>query len=198
MMNRFTMLSLFASLALAINCSAADDFLIPDNWDGLVKEYWKIEGDTVIGKTTEKQTFNTFLCSKKIYADFELSFKVKLVNGNSGIQIRSKIADSKKFSVSGPQADIGAGYWGSLYGELFGGMMKASDAKMVNPILKSGDFNDYSIKVVGKKVTIIVNGLTTVDEEFEKLPATGIIAFQVHSGDPMEVIYKEIKFKELK
>ncbi|HKB38719.1 MAG TPA: family 16 glycoside hydrolase, partial [Gemmataceae bacterium] len=86
--------------------------------------------------------------------------------------------------------------WGSLYGE-GSGMMQAS-SKESQKTVKQDDFNDYSIKVVGKKVTIKVNGETTVDKEFDKLPAEGVIAFQLHAGGPMEVTYKDIKFKELK
>ena len=50
---------------------------------------------------------------------------------------------------------------------------------------------------VGKHVTIKLNGETTVDGDFAKAPDTGIIALQLHSGGPMEVIFKNIQFKEL-
>jgi hypothetical protein len=182
------------------DAARADDFLKPDNWEGLVKEYWTIKDGAVVGETKEPQKFNTFLCSKKKYKDFEMSFKVRLKNGggNSGVQIRSEIANPKTFAVKGPQADIADGYWGCLYGELFGGMMKDAPKDQVNKVLKKDDFNDYSIKVVGKKVTIKLNGLVTVDQEFDKLPDEGIIAFQLHAGAPMQVTFKDIKFAELK
>ncbi len=189
-------------LALVSVTAHADDFLKDDNWEGL-KDYWKIEGETVIGASPkEGLKSNTFLCSKTKYKDFELTCQVKLSGGgdaNSGVQIRSKLADAKKFTVAGPQCDIGAGYWGCLYGELFGGMMKQADAKAVNAKLKKDDFNDYHIKCVGKHVTISVNGVVTVDDDFEKMPEEGIIAFQLHvTKNPMEVTFKNIKFKELK
>ncbi len=190
-----TILSLFCSVQ---TLRADDDFLKPENWEG-VTEYWKIEGDTITGTTTTDPKYNNFLISKKKYKDFEMSFQVRLKDGkgNSGVQIRSKVIDDKKFIVGGPQADVGAAYWGSLYGERFGGMMKASDFKSLN--VKPDDFNDYSIKVVGKKVTIMVNGVAAVDQEFEKLPDDGVIALQIHAGFPMmEVTFKNIKFKELK
>jgi len=104
-----------------------------------------------------------------------------------------------KFVVSGPQCDIGAEFWGSLYGErLPGGMMKAAPKEVVAKVVKKDDFNDYYIKCLGKHVTIKVNGETTVDDDFEKLPDEGIIAFQLHAGGPMEVTFKNIEFKELK
>jgi hypothetical protein len=195
-------LPLLAALPLVARADdKSSDFLKPDNWEGLM-DHWKIDGTTVYGTSTKDGLkFNTFLCSKKKYGDFEMKFQIKLGGGadaNSGIQIRSRIHDMKKFAVTGPQADIGEGYWGSLYGENFGGMMKMADKNAVNAKLKKGDFNDYTIKCVGKHCTITVNGVTTVDDDFEKMPAEGIIAFQLHvTKTPMEVTFKNIEFKEL-
>lgn len=171
-----------------------------EGWQGL-ERYWSVKDGAIVGSTEPSGiTFNTFLCSKKQYGDFELSFKVRLKGGkgNSGVQIRSEIFDKEKFAVKGPQCDIGDVYWGSLYGEHFGGMMKAADKETVTRVLKKDDFNDYYIKCVGKHVTIKINGAVTVDQEFPNLPPTGIIAWQLHSGGPMEVVFKDIRFKELK
>lgn len=189
--------AIFGLLAIAGIGRADDDFLKPDNWEGL-PQYWKIERDRVVAKADQDPKFNTFFCSKKKYKNFEMSFQVKLVGGkgNSGVQIRSNVIDPKKFVVAGPQADVGAQYWGSLYGEKFGGMMKASDFKTLK--VKSDDFNEYSIRAVGKKVTIKVNGVVAVDQEFDKMPEEGIIAFQLHAGGPMEAVFQNIQFKELK
>lgn len=167
-----------------------------EGWEGLISDYWSVKEGAIVGKTNGLK-FNTFLCSKKQYSDFELSFKVKMIDGNSGVQIRSKIANPKTFAVAGPQCDMGGPYWGSLYGELFGGMMKAADAKLVGKVLKAKDFNDYYIKAVGKRITIKLNGETTVDEEFAKAPDAGIIALQLHAGGPMEITYKDIRFVDL-
>ena len=185
-----------------------EDFLKPSNWEGLEK-FWKIDGTSVVGETTEDPKFNTFFCSKEKYGDFEMSFKVQLRDGvgNSGVQIRSEVFDAKQFKVRGPQVDIGKGYWGSLYGEGVGGMMKASDPKKIAAVVKEKEFNDYSIVAKGTRITVKVNAETMVDEDFPKLPgkdakpapADGIIAFQIHGGYPkMKVEFKDIVFKKLK
>lgn len=181
------------------------DFLKPDNWEG-IKEYWTVEGTSVTGHTKVDPKFNTFLCSKTKYSDFEMSFKIRLVDGkgNSGIQVRSAVVDKEKFVVGGPQADIGQQYWGSLYGERVGGMMKACPGDFVKKHVKATDFNDYFLQVKGHHVTIKINGETAVDEDFPTTPdkkpmaETGIIAFQLHAGAPMTVEYKDIKFVNLK
>src|SRR5205823_5359739 len=107
-------------------------------WEGLLDQYWSVKDGAIIGSTLPGAApFNTFLCSKSKYRDFELQFQVKMNRaGNSGVQIRSYIHDPKKFAVSGPQADMGDQFWGSLYGENFGGMMQAADAGVVRKILK--------------------------------------------------------------
>jgi len=168
-------------------------------WRGL-NQFWSVRDGMLIGSThPDGGKFNTFLCSEKKYKDFELYFKVQLKGGaaNSGVQIRSEIFDPKRYAVKGPQCDMGQIYWGSLYGEHFGGMMQQAPKEVVVEVLKKDDFNDYYIKCVGKHVTIKLNGKTTVDRDFENLPDDGIIAWQLHQGPPMEAIFKDIHFKDL-
>src|SRR2546429_8417226 len=153
----------FACLVLLAAAPAADEkkeaFVDKElsGWEGLM-EHWSFKDGALVGTThPDGGKFNTFLCSKKKYKDFELHFQVKLTGkgwtGNSGVQVRSKILDTedgkKHFAVSGPQCDMGDVYWGSLYGEEFGGMMKQAPADVVEKVLKKDDFNDYYIKIVG-------------------------------------------------
>jgi hypothetical protein len=170
-------------------------------WEGLT-DYWSVKDGAIVGSTFPGGLkFNTFLCSKKKYRDFELHFQVRLTGkgwmGNSGVQIRSEIFDQEHLAVRGPQCDMGQGFWGSLWGEEFGGMMKAADKGLVAKVLKENEFNDYYIKCVGKHVTIKLNGETTVDGDLPKMPETGIIAWQIHGGPPMEVVFKNIRFTEI-
>jgi hypothetical protein len=197
------MLMLSASVLLACPSTADDKppFVAVDldGWEGLV-EFWKVRDGGLVGTSpADGLKFNTFLASKKTFRDFELTFQVRLKDGigNSGVQIRSEIIERKQFAVKGPQCDIGDIYWGSLYGEQFGGMMKQAPKEVVTKALKKGQFNDYSIKCVGKHVTIKLNGETTVDGDFPQMPEEGVIAFQLHAGPPMEVTYRNIKFTDL-
>jgi hypothetical protein len=202
---RFTLNTLLCLGCLAVSGLRADSDTEKffngknlDGWQGL-EGLWKVEDGAIIGDTGKGINFNTFLCSKNEYSDFEMSFKVRLKEGkgNSGVQIRSRVHDKDKLAVTGPQADIGDGWWGSLYGENFGGIMKKADAEKVNAVLKKDGFNDYGIKCIGKHVTITINGVTTVDDDF-KMPEKGIIAFQLHGGlGHMEATFKDIKFKDL-
>lgn len=215
---RLSRLLPLAALLIAAPVGRADDtedFLKAENWEGRA-DIWKIDpkAKTVVGETMEDPKYNTFFISKKKYSDFEMSFKVQLRDavGNSGVQIRSERTDKddpankKPFTVRGPQVDVGQGYWGSLYGEGVGGMMKASSPDTIKKAVKEKEFNDYVITAKGTKITIKINGETMVDQEFAKLPGkdpkdaplSGIIAFQAHGGyAKMRVEYKDIKFTDL-
>jgi hypothetical protein len=168
-------------------------------WDGLM-QYWSVKDGAIVGATPQGLKFNTFLCSKRPYGNFELKFQVRLkgATANSGVQIRSGVFDLTRYAVLGPQCDMGQIYWGSLYGEHFGGMMKQAPPELVKKVLKPEDFNDYYIRCVGQHVTIKLNGETTVDDDFKQMPDVGLIAFQLHAGGPMEVTFRNIEFTEVR
>lgn len=202
----FRLLSLALAATLVI-CSAAHGggdkgafFNGKDlsGWVGLT-EYWSVKNGAIVGAAPKGLKFNTFLCSKRPYRDFELKFQVKMTgsNPNSGVQIRSAVFNLETFAVMGPQCDMGQIYWGSLYGEHYGGMMKAAPKEIVEKVLKKDDFNDYHIRCAGNRVTIKLNGETTVDGDF-KMPAEGLICWQLHSGPAMEVVFRNIEFTEIK
>jgi hypothetical protein len=207
-LSRLLLVALTAAAATTARADDTADFLNPDNWHGRT-DIWSIKDGSVVGETKEDPKYNTFFVSKKKYSDFEMSFKTQLRDavGNSGVQIRSTLKDDKKFVVAGPQVDIGKGYWGSLYGEGVGGMMKASKPDDIKKAVKETEWNEYHIVAKGTHITVKVNGTTMVDDDFPKLPGKekekdapkdGIIAFQAHAGYPkMRVEFKDIKFTNL-
>jgi hypothetical protein len=91
-----------------------------DGWEGNL-DYFRIQdGAIVAGSLKQGIPRNEFLCTKKVYRDFELSLKVKLIGdsakANAGIQIRSRRIPNHHEMI-GYQADMGQHYWGCLYDE---------------------------------------------------------------------------------
>jgi hypothetical protein len=159
------------------------------------KSLFVVEDGAIVGRTKGDLKKNEFLVTEKPYGDFVLKAKVKIRNGNSGIQFRSKRADDGV--VSGPQADVAEGYWGLLYEEKGRGILERYPEEKANELVKKDDWNEFVITAKGTHVTIDLNGTRVIDREDPKFDKDGIIALQVHVGPEMEVRYKDVEIKEL-
>ena len=222
--------SLIALLALASTAFAEDKNLFNGKdltgWKGL--DFWSVEDGCITGRTTkEKPTKgNTFLVYKDEVADFELTFKYKIIGGNSGVQYRSKLVDEKGYVVAGYQADFEAGktYSGILYEEKGRGILAQRGQKTVikegaapnkpkvevtgevgksaeiQAKIKADDWNDYRIVAKGGHLQHFINGVQTIDvtDETALGAKKGILALQLHAGPAMVVQFKDLVLKETK
>ena len=159
-------------------------------WDGDPK-LWSVENGEIVGKSPGIKK-NEFLKSHMTVRDFRLTIKVKLVPNkeNSGMQFRSEPLASGE--MKGPQADVGAGWWGKLYEESARGLLwDKSGEKHV----KVDDWNEYVIEAVGPRIKTWINGQLCVDLTDEKISRKGIFGLQIHSGGPMEVRFRDVKLE---
>jgi len=201
-------------------------------WEGL-PDYWDVQDGAIRGHETKDKSKQTFLVYKDTVKDFELHYKFKFgtidgkVDGNSGVQFRSKMIDPKTFRVGGYQADCdaGNGYTGIIYDEagVAGGRgimskrgekthytadgdpkkpqtekLDKSDAELKKAI-KVGDWNDCVLTVKGNHVTYQINGNTTTDltDDSPKALKEGLLALQLHAGFTMEIFFKDMMIKKL-
>jgi uncharacterized protein (TIGR03067 family) len=143
---------------------------------------------------------------------------------NSGIQYRSRIFDPANWVVGGYQADFEAGdtYSGILYEERMRGILaergqkvvvKETEGKTAKEIvgtvgnsaeiqatIKKDDWNDYVVIAAGNHLQHFINGRPTVDvtdEAEAKAAKAGVLALQLHAGDPMTVAFKNLRIKML-
>lgn len=157
---------------------------------------FSVEDGVIVGRTKGDLKINQFLVTDRPYGDFHLKAKVKLRNGNSGIQFRSKRA-ADTGACSGPQADVADGYWGLLYEERGRGILDRDSVEKAKEIIHKDDWNEYEIIAQGDHVTILLNGTKVIDRTDAKFDKDGIIALQVHVGPAMEVRFKDIRIKPL-
>lgn len=174
-------------------------------WEGDTLHTWRIENGAIVGGSlTEKVPHNDFICTKRNYANFNLKLKVKLVGKsgfiNAGVQFRSQRLANPAHEMIGYQADVGPGYWGSLYDESRRNKtLAAPDSVSLKKLVKANDWNAMEIRCVDHHIRLYLNGKQTVDymEPDEKLPREGLIGLQVHGGGTLEVYYKDIILTEL-
>jgi len=173
-------------------------------WEGDTNQMWRVENGALVGGgLKETVAHNDFLCASGEFKNFDLRLKVKLEGTgfvNGGIQLRSQRAKEPAFEMVGYQADMGEGYWGSLYDESRRRKTLAfTHAAILKRIVKTNDWNDYVIRCEGPRVRLWLNGILTVDytEDEKDIPMSGLIGIQIHGGGKSEASYKDITIEEL-
>jgi len=202
------------SLLFAVLVTAASQ---DDGWvslfDGKAIDGWEVKGGTatyrvedgcIVGKTTEGSP-NSFLCTKKLYGDFELKLEIKVDDElNSGVQIRS--ANRPDGVVYGPQVEVAInGSAGFIYGEGLktGWLSEDRTDPKAQAAFKKGEWNKYRVLAEGKSIKSWINDVPVanlVDEKTGQM--SGFIGLQVHGikkgTGPYEVRFRNLSIRELK
>jgi hypothetical protein len=174
-----------------------------DGWEqinGTAK--YEVQDGTVLG-TTAQGSPNSFLCTKKHYADFELEFEVKVdPRLNSGVQFRSNsFKDYQNGRVHGYQVEIATDNAGRIYDEARRGrwLDETPPSEEARTAFKVNEWNAYKVACSGESIKTWLNGVPIVNIK-DSMTKSGFIGLQVHSfgGDPAaQVRWKNIRIKEL-
>lgn len=143
--------------------------------------------------------------------------------GNSGIRYRSKVVKPEYSVVAGYQADFECGktYSGILYEEKGRGILAQRGQKVVisegegpgkpkievtgsvgasdaiQAAIKPAEWNEYKVIANGNHLQHFINGKQTIDvtDNTQVGAKKGVLALQLHAGDPMTVQFKDIVLK---
>ena len=158
-------------------------------WAGDTTGTWHIQEGALVGGSLEKLVpHNNFLCTTRPYKNFVLTLQWKLVGTgfvNGGVQLRSQRLTNPAYEMTGYQADLGKGYWGSLYDESRRNKtLVQPDSSLIQKVLRPNDWNDYKIQCEGPRIRLWLNGQPTVDyvEKDPAIPQSGLIGLQIHGG----------------
>ncbi len=160
-------------------------------------DLWSVEDGEIVGKNKDEVKVSTYLLTKKMYSDFRLTFKTKLVKSemHSGIAFWGHVAPEKgdKYTFAGHLVMFPKGY--GLY-DLYGreGKLGVNGA----PAMKVGhdhEWNDIEILAQGNRIRVAVNGTEVMDWR-DPEPDTckeGPIGLQLHANKEAQ----EVRFKDL-
>lgn len=175
-----------------------------DDWDG-EKSRWSIEGGQLVGRSPGID-HNEFLAYDEPFGDFILKATFRMMPArpadppglrNSGIQFRSERLPGTE--MIGYQADIGEGFWGCLYDESRRNKVLArADAEAAEGVRPDG-WNQYVIRAIGPDIHTFLNDRRSIDytEDDPTVARNGRIAFQLHSGAPLEMRFKDVLVQRL-
>lgn len=158
--------------------------------------------DGIITGTSVMNTPNSFLATKKKYADFILEFDVLVDEGlNSGVQIRSNsLPDHQDGRVHGYQVEIDTSprkWSGGIYDEARRAWLYPLSLNIEGQkAFKNGAWNRYRIEAIGHRIRTWINGIPCaylIDDKTSE----GFIAFQVHGIYKEENAGKKVQWKNI-
>ena len=173
-------------------------------WQGS-HDIWHVEKGSIIAVAAPGHDRPSFLCSQRMYKDFDLRFQLSADGGMAecGVLFRSQLVGAASNEVAGPECaiygkDAPKGHvTGSLVTEPGGKVEKSAPAKLVERFVKPNE-NHFRIRCQGKHVLIEVNGLKTVNADFPTLPEEGVIAWRIDGKRPPHKLnIKMIQFTDL-
>ena len=218
---------LLSALLFCQLASAADDGFTPlfngkdlTGWDGDPK-LWKVEDGIVTGTCAGPDALanNSFLIWRGgRVKDFELHATVRVLgDNNSGIQYRSReVPAAGPWVITGYQLDIhpalvhtgmtyeerGRGIFGlngkNVLLDSEGALWQSSEHDPVQ--VDVSQWNEYTIIARGNRLIHQINGKTTselTDHDATKRALEGLLAIQLHRGNPNTVQIKDLRLKVL-
>jgi len=168
-----------------------------EGWEGDTA-LWSARDGVLVGRSPGL-AYNDFLVNTVGSSSFvlKLTFRLDRGAGNSGVQFRSRRVEGHE--VAGYQADIGDGFWGTLYDEARRNKALATPRPEALKSLRREGWNSYSVDAKNAHIRLYLNGSQTVDyrETDPAIAPAGHFAFQIHAGGPMVINYKDVLIQDL-
>jgi hypothetical protein len=160
---------------------------------------WKLNADGVIeGKQAESEKSYTHVVSDKSYGDFKASLKFKCLAGNSGFYFRVKPEGPDENKMRGVQAEIDAEKnVGGLYESYGREWLSLPKPEVVKSYFKPQEWNEMTVEGRGQHVVVHVNGQKAGEIDDPTIRKEGPFALQIHGGQDVHVMFKDIKIESL-
>jgi hypothetical protein len=165
-------------------------------WHTIPGGNWKVENGMIVGTSQQSDERHGLLVTDKTFGDFELRVKYKALKGNSGLYFRIEEVGGT-VGVNGLQAEIDPLQdAGGLYETGGRGWVVQPSPNDVKKWYKPGKWNTMTVTAKGKSVTVNVNGYKTAEITNDPGRTDGHIALQLHGGQDMHVMFKDVEIKE--
>jgi hypothetical protein len=162
-------------------------------WHTVPGGTWAVEEGTIVGRSPATEKRHGLLVTDRTYKDFVLDVTFKSMRGNSGVYFRSDIVGGTE-GVRGFQAEVDPkDDVGGLYETNGRAWVVKPTADQVSRYYKPNAWNTMRITAKGRDI----NGIVSAELKNDPGNAVGHIALQLHGGQDMLVMFKNLRIREL-
>jgi hypothetical protein len=164
-------------------------------WHKVGDGSWTVEDGAFVGRANSEKHYG-LLFSDRTFKDFTVRFKFKVISGDSGFYIRTRFKEPDE--AHGMQVQVG------LLGSGVGGIYESYGRKwLIKPAddlersyTRDHQWNEMVIEARGNHIAATVNGIESFTLDDDQKASEGHFALQMHSGNPMHVMFKDIEILE--
>jgi hypothetical protein len=193
----FSFLFVVAGLAAGADRAAEDELPAIFNgkdltgWKGAADNpFWKVVDGVLVGENDEKLTGN-MLYTEKSYKDLVIECECRFIGyTDSGIMVRKPVIQMQ-IGISGSlKRDMTCSFYVGKY-------PPEGQAKNVEKLLKTGDWNKFRLQAKGDDFTVWLNGEQVTEYNDSKYSGEGPIGLQIHPKVKMKVEFRNLRAKAL-
>jgi len=163
-------------------------------WHAVGDGRWAVEDGVIVGRAQSEKLYG-LLFSDAQYSDFTVRFKFKCLIGDSGFYIRTVFKKPDQAHGNQVQVGLAGSGTGGIYESYGRGWVEKPTDELQKKILKDKDWNEMMISAKGGDIVVHVNGVKTAEVKNDPGRATGHFALQMHSGNVMHVMFKDIELR---
>lgn len=157
---------------------------------------WVVQDGAIVGKTATAAKLYGLLVSDKKYKNLKVRFKFKSLHGNSGFYIRGYIEPPDR--ANGLQIEVDPREsTGGIYESYKRAWISQPSPELVKTYYRLDQWNEMLITAEGGHVVVKVNGVQSAELKNDPVQAAGHLILQMHAGNEMLVMFKDIEVLEL-
>jgi hypothetical protein len=170
-------------------------------WHAIPGGQWEVKDGAIVGTSPKSDPRHGLLVTDNTYRNFVARVKFKVLEGDSGFYFRVDEVGGT-VGVNGFQAEVDD-QWetGGLYetgGREWVAKADTASIRKWTKLDRNGaqDWNQLTVLAEGGNITVWLNGHQTAQLTNDPGRAAGHLALQLHGGQDMHVLYKDVEIQE--
>jgi len=166
-----------------------------NGWEIVGGGKWTVEAGVLKGQCGKGDEQGVLLYGKPV-RDFTAKLQFRISEGNSGFYFRTH--PDEKGLMHGIQAEIDATKDDGGFYESYGrNWLSQPKPEAVASYYKPKEWNEMKVEAIGNRVTSWINGVKAAEITDDKQRSEGVCALQIHGGQDVHVMFKDIKIEDL-